>query len=112
MQALRRAVVQGLRMRVPAQQTAAQQTRGFAAEVKAIGEHDSAIKKEQVGLYIMLSTCVAFIARDTLYPEEDYEGVLPPYPYLRIRTKETFPWGSEDGCLEFHRVVGKKPEAA
>jgi hypothetical protein len=109
MQALRRAVVQGLRM--PA--AAAQQARGFAsAEVKQIGQHDSAIKKEQVGLWIMLATCVAFIARDTMYPEEDYEGVLPPYPYLRIRTKEKFPWGSEDGCLEFHRVVGKKPEAA
>lgn len=56
----------------------------------------------------MLVVCTGFIARDTLYPEEDYEGILPPYPYLRIRSKE-FPWG-EDGMLEFRRCVGEKPE--
>lgn len=103
MQGLRRAVLQSF----AGQQQC--QRRSFAsAAVKQLQDVDNAIKKETLGLYIMLALCGIFIVRDTFYPEEEFEGVLPPYSYLRIRSKE-FPWG-ENGLLEFRRVVGEKPE--
>lgn len=101
MQAIRRAVLQGLKA-APAQQ----QLRGMAT--KSIGELENSIKKETMGLYIMLGLCVVFIGRDIIHGEEEFEGTIPPYPYLRIRNKE-FPWGP-NGMLEHRRLVGEKPE--
>jgi hypothetical protein len=68
-----------------------------------------AIQKEQYGLYVLLAISAGLIARDIIYPEHEFEGVIPPYPYMRIRDgKEQYPWGP-DGLFETKRLVGEKP---
>ena len=41
--------------------------------------------------------------------KEEFEGEIPPYPYMRMRTRATHPWG-ERGLFEVHRHVAEKPE--
>jgi hypothetical protein len=37
--------------------------------------------------------------------QDEFEGEIPPYPYMRMRTRETFPWGSDLGLFEKHQHV-------
>jgi hypothetical protein len=37
--------------------------------------------------------------------QEEFEGEIPPYPYMRIRTRQTFPWGTDRGPFEVHQHV-------
>lgn len=37
--------------------------------------------------------------------QDEFEGEIPPYPYMRIRTRETFPWGNDQGLFEKHQHV-------
>lgn len=37
--------------------------------------------------------------------QDEFEGEIPPYPYMRIRTRETFPWGTDKGLFEVHQHV-------
>lgn len=39
---------------------------------------------------------------------QEFEGEIPPYPYMRMRTRAEHPWG-ELGLFEIHRHVGEKP---
>ncbi|GBF98112.1 hypothetical protein Rsub_10858 [Raphidocelis subcapitata] len=61
---------------------------------------------DKVGLFVMLPTCAAFVGYDLLYPEEEFEGKIPHYPYLHIRTRERYPWGDDRGPFEHHRFIG------
>jgi hypothetical protein len=37
--------------------------------------------------------------------QEEFEGQIPPYPYMRMRTRQTFPWGTDRGLFEVHQHV-------
>lgn len=37
--------------------------------------------------------------------QDEFEGEIPPYPYMRMRTRETFPWGTDRGLFEVHQHV-------
>lgn len=98
MQALRRAAAQVL---------ASAGTRGMAysatpAQLMGKTAHGSGLA-DRIGMLVMLPLSAGFVAYDVLYPEEEFEGKLPEYPYLRIRTRETFPWRTDRGPFEHHR---------
>jgi len=61
---------------------------------------------DTIGFWVMLPVCAIALAYDFVYPEEEFEGAIPTYPYLRMRTRETFPWGGERGLFEHHVIVG------
>jgi len=76
-----------------------------AAQLAEGGGH-KASAVDRIGLVVMLPACVVALAYDFVYPEEEFEGAIPNYPYLRMRTRDTFPWGSDRGLFEHHVIVG------
>eukprot|EP00882_Tetradesmus_deserticola_P001553 GHRQ01001676.1.p2 GENE.GHRQ01001676.1~~GHRQ01001676.1.p2 ORF type:complete len:103 (+),score=17.69 GHRQ01001676.1:190-498(+) len=65
---------------------------------------------DTLGLYTMAPlSVIVFIYDVFIHPEEEFEGMIPPYPYLRLRTRETHPWG-ERGLFEVHRHIDEKPQ--
>ncbi|KIZ00820.1 hypothetical protein MNEG_7143 [Monoraphidium neglectum] len=87
-----------------------QGTRSFgytsqASQLAAPKAHSSG-KADKIGLLISLPLCAAFIIYDIVYPEDEFEGKIPWYPYMRIRTRSSYPWGNDTGPFENHRYVG------
>lgn len=73
------------------------------AQLAGKGVHSG--KADKIGLFIMLPVCAGFIGYDLLYPEEEFEGQIPHYPYLKMRTRERYPWGNDRGLFEHHRFI-------
>ena len=104
MQALRRLAAQAALLQ-PAG-TRAMSITGPASTPAAIkGAKHGSGRGDLIGCLVSLPACVAIVAYDLLYPEVEFEGQIPAYPYMRMRTREAFPWG-ERGMLEYHRLVG------
>eukprot|EP00877_Chromochloris_zofingiensis_P000549 jgi/Chrzof1/10495/Cz05g00200.t1 len=80
-----------------------------AAQLEAGPKHGSETV-DKIGVMVGLPAVGLYVLYDFLYPEEEFHGKIPPYPYLRLRTKETFPWGTENGMMEYHRFVQPKEE--
>lgn len=60
--------------------------------------------------FLTPQVAIAAIVWDAMYPEQEFEGQVPAYPYMRIRSaKLTFPWGP-DGLMEHHVHVKPPPE--
>ena len=96
MQALRRVASVALR----------EGTRGFGYTSQAnqlVGKTHGSNTADKIGLFIMLPMSVGFISYDLMYPEEEFEGKIPHYPYLHIRTRDRYPWGNDRGPFEHHR---------
>jgi hypothetical protein len=73
---------------------------------KLMGKTHGSGTADKIGLMVMLPLSAAFVAYDLLYPEEEFEGKIPEYPYLKIRTRTKYPWGSDYGPFEVHRFIG------
>jgi len=67
------------------------------------GKTHSSGTADKIGLFVMIPVSLAFIAYDILYPEDEFEGQIPHYPYLHIKTRDKFPWGTDRGPFEVHR---------
>lgn len=106
MQALRRLATEALR-------PAGTRSMGYTSVASQIasGKGHGSGKADKIGLLIMLPVCAAFIGYDILYPEEEFEGQIPWYPYLRMRTRTKYPWGNDRGLFEHHRFVVGEDEA-
>jgi hypothetical protein len=54
---------------------------------------------DQLGLYTILPLSIGMFVYDVfIHPEEEFEGEIPPYPYMRMRTRETHPVGPAYCC--------------
>lgn len=96
--------MQGLRRLATAALQGGRTMSSYAHTANQItGKSHGSGKADQIGLMIMLPLAAGFIAYDVFYPEEEFEGQIPPYPYLRVRTRDSFPWGSDMGPFEHHR---------
>jgi hypothetical protein len=62
---------------------------------------------DKIGLFVMLPVSAGFIGYDIMYPEEEFEGKIPHYPYLHIRTRAKYPWGNDVGPFEHHRECAR-----
>ncbi|KAF8071296.1 hypothetical protein HT031_001379 [Scenedesmus sp. PABB004] len=63
---------------------------------------------DTIGVYTAVPAALGVFVYDIfIHPEEEFEGEVPPYPYMRIRTRDTHPWG-ERGLFEVHRHVAEK----
>jgi hypothetical protein len=104
MQALRRLAVQALQLQPLGAR--AMSITGPASTPAAIkGAKHSSGRADLIGCMLAAPACIGIVAYDLVYPEEEFEGQIPAYPYMRMRTREEFPWG-ERGMLEYHRYVG------
>jgi hypothetical protein len=55
---------------------------------------------DTLGLYTFAPLSVGVFIYDVfIHPEDEFEGMIPPYPYLRIRTRETHPVGPACCCF-------------
>jgi hypothetical protein len=61
---------------------------------------------DRIGLFATTVACVGIVGYDLMYPEEEFEGAIPNYPYLRMRTRDSYPWGTSNGLFEYHQIVG------
>eukprot|EP00879_Flechtneria_rotunda_P000920 GHRR01001048.1.p2 GENE.GHRR01001048.1~~GHRR01001048.1.p2 ORF type:complete len:103 (+),score=6.97 GHRR01001048.1:134-442(+) len=60
---------------------------------------------DTIGVYTMVPLAIGVFIYDVfIQPEDEFEGEVPPYPYMRIRTRSEFPWGP-DGLFEIHKHV-------
>eukprot|EP00878_Enallax_costatus_P000819 GHUV01000944.1.p1 GENE.GHUV01000944.1~~GHUV01000944.1.p1 ORF type:complete len:105 (+),score=18.11 GHUV01000944.1:155-469(+) len=81
-----------------------------AAQLAADASKGHGSMIDTIGVYTMTPLAVAVFIYDCfIHPEEEFEGEVPPYPYMRMRTRSEFPWG-ELGLFEVHRHVGEKPQ--
>uniref|UniRef100_A0A383WJV4 Uncharacterized protein n=1 Tax=Tetradesmus obliquus TaxID=3088 RepID=A0A383WJV4_TETOB len=81
-----------------------------AAQLAADAAKPKGSMIDQLGLYTMVPLSIGMFVYDVfIHPEEEFEGEIPPYPYMRLRTRETHPWG-EMGLFEIHRHVAEKPQ--
>jgi len=61
---------------------------------------------DTIGVWTVTPLAVGVFIYDMFISHEDeFEGEIPPYPYMRIRTRQTFPWGSDQGLFEVHQHV-------
>ncbi|KAI8465528.1 MAG: hypothetical protein J3K34DRAFT_84620 [Monoraphidium minutum] len=105
--------MQGLRrLASVALQTTGKRSFGYTSQASqlAAGESHGSGKADKIGLLIMLPVCAGFVGYDLMYPEEEFEGKIPHYPYLHIKTRERFPWGNDRGPFEHHRFIGGEEE--
>lgn len=81
-----------------------------AAQIAADSAKGGGSKVDTIGVWTVAPLAVLLFVYDVwIHPEEEFEGEIPPYPYMRIRTRAEHPWG-ERGLFEVHRFVGEKPQ--
>lgn len=80
-----------------------------AAQLAAEAAKPTGSAIDSIGCIVVTPLALGVFAYDVIYPEEEFEGEIPPYPYMRMRTRATHPWG-ERGLFEVHRHVAEKPE--
>lgn len=77
-----------------------------AAQIAADASKPHGSIVDTLGVYTVTPIAVAvFVYEMFIAHEEEFEGEIPPYPYMRIRTRQTFPWGSDQGLFEKHQHV-------
>ncbi len=59
---------------------------------------------DYIGFFVTVPIAFGAIAMDIFYPPEEYEGHIPAYPYMRMRTRSMYPWGG-NGLFEHHPHV-------
>lgn len=80
-----------------------------AAQIAADASKGKGNLIDTIGVYTIAPlSVVVFIYDVFIHPEEEFEGQIPPYPYLRIRTRDSYPWGSDRGPFEVHQVIAPK----
>lgn len=81
-----------------------------AAQLAADAAKPKGSMVDTIGLYTTTPLAIGVFVYDCfIHPEEEFEGEVPPYPYMRLRlSKQDFPWG-ENGLFEIHRHVAEKP---
>jgi hypothetical protein len=98
--------MQGLRRLASQAGLLAQGVRSMGGSAKAIDGKVPSNTVDRIGLAITTALCVGFVGYDLMYPEEEFEGAIPNYPYLRMRTRDSYPWGTSNGLFEYHQIVG------
>jgi hypothetical protein len=82
----------------------------YSTNVAALsGKTQGSGTADRIGLFVMIPLSAAFVGYDLLYPEEEFEGKIPHYPYLHIRTRDKYPWGNDRGPFEHHRERSGAP---
>jgi hypothetical protein len=70
-----------------------------AAQLAADAAKPKGSMLDQLGLYTVLPISIGMFVYDVfIHPEDEFEGKIPPYPYMRIRTRETHPVGPSCCC--------------
>jgi hypothetical protein len=87
---------------------AAKRSMTTAAQIAADAGKPKGSMVDTIGVYTVTPIAIGVFIYDVIYPEEEFEGEIPPYPYMRMRTRSSYPWG-ENGPFEVHRLVGEKP---
>lgn len=71
-----------------------------AAQLAADAAKPKGSMIDQLGLYTMVPLSIGMFVYDVfIHPEEEFEGEIPPYPYMRLRTRETHPVGPACCCF-------------
>jgi hypothetical protein len=77
-----------------------------AAQLAADASKPKGSLVDTLGVFTVTPLAVGVFIYDIFIAHEDeFEGEIPPYPYMRMRTRETFPWGSDLGLFEKHQHV-------
>lgn len=77
-----------------------------AAQLAADASKPKGSIVDTIGVYTITPLAVGVFIYDMFIAHEDeFEGEIPPYPYMRMRTRETFPWGTDKGLFEVHQHV-------
>ncbi len=80
-----------------------------AAQLAADAAKPKGSMIDTIGVYTVTPLALAVFVYDCfIHPEEEFAGEVPPYPYMRMRTRADHPWG-ERGLFEVHRHVAEKP---
>lgn len=69
------------------------------------------LRGDMIGAVILGIPAIGGFTYDLIWglEEHDHNAVIPPYPWMRLRTRQRFPWG-EDGLFEEKEHPSVAPE--